>query len=236
LLALVLLVVVLAGIGFMMFRSDPRWYRALNLSEAQQIAGQQRLLDRLATLRNAVGQTQANAQPSPEKPWPAYDIEITEDEVNSVLTRWSQSDPRVREALGDVTEPHVRFLRGQIEIAGRSTSLGSLVNIGLTVAQSPKGPTVTLGRPWAGRLPLSRELVEEPGEQGVAALRRGEGMKLPEAVIDSFARLIAGEAVSPVIPLDSSLQGGGLLAARVEKLTIEEGTLKATLRPIHPAK
>lgn len=229
--------VLLTVLGFGLFRSDPRWYRHVQLTDAEQAAGQQRLLDRLATLRNEVGRSQASPLTSTMPAAPLFfDIEIREDEVNGVLMRWSQADPRVRDVLKSIQEPHVRFLDDEIEFAGRSPDLGTLVSVGMTVTQTDHGPRLELGRPWAGRLPLSRALLERPGEQAVANLRQHPS-GVPEETIDALAKLIAGESVAPIIPLPSSLQGGGMMKARVEKLSVADGVLKATLRPIEePAK
>ena len=225
---LLLMAIVLGGLAFYLLRSDPSWYRRVELTEEQQAAGQQRLLDRLATLRNDVGRTQASVPATTQPAWPPFEVELTEDEVNGVLMRWSQAEPRLREALKSVQEPHVRFLSDRVQFAGRTQ--GSLGSIELSVEQTDEGPLVELGRPWAGRLPLSRELVERPGEQAVAQLR--DEKAVPREVVDALEKLVAGDAVAPIIPLPSSLQGGGLLPARVEKLTIKDGVLKATLRPM----
>ena len=225
---LIVAVIVLAVVGYYLLRSDPSWYRRVQLTDAQQAAGQQRLLDRFATLRNEVGRTRASVPATTQPAWPPYEVDLTEDEVNGVLMRWSQAEPRLKAALEAVEEPHVRFLSDRIEFAGRSQ--GSLVSIELSVEQTDDGPLVQLGRPWAGRLPLSRELIEKPGREAVTALR--EESSVPKAVIDALEKLVAGEAVVPIIPLPSSVQGDGLLPARVEKLRIEDGVLKATLRPM----
>lgn len=222
----------LAMIGFGLFRSDPSWYRRVQLTEAEQAAGQQRLFDRLATLRNEVGRRQV-AKPSTYGPTTTaagtFEIEISEDELNGVLMRWGSIDARTRALLESIDEPHVRFLPGHIEFAGRSKDLGSIVSIAINTYDGSDGrPRVQLGRPWAGRLPLARSIVEVPARRIIAKLR--ESKSAPKAVVDSLDALIAGDEVTPVVPLMSSMPGEGLLPARVEKLVLENGTLKATLR------
>jgi hypothetical protein len=226
--------VLLAMVGFGLFRSDPSWYRRVQLTEEEQAAGQQRLFDRLATLRNEVGRQQAANLAHPAAPAttrPTFDIEITEDELNGVLMRWGAIDPRTRAILAEIDEPHVRFLPGRIEFAGRSKSLGTIVSIEATVTQGDDGlARLQLGRPWAGRLPLTRSIVEAPAAKLLATMR--ESKHVPKSIVDSLALFVVGEEVTPVVPLVSSLQGEGLLPARVEKLTVGEGTLKATLRTV----
>ena len=224
----------LAMVGFSLFRSDPSWYRRVQLTEEEQSAGQQRLFDRLAALRNEVGRQQAASMTRPTDPAttrPTFDIEITENELNGVLMRWGATDPRTRAILAEIDEPHVRFLPGRIEFAGRSKSLDSIVSIEATVSEGDDGlARLQLGRPWAGRLPLSRSLVEGPAEKMLATMRASK--RVPESIVDSLASFAAGEETAAVVPLVSSLQGEGLLPALVEKLTVGEGTLKATLRTV----
>ena len=85
----------------------------------------------------------------------------------------------------------------------------------------------------AGRgreIAAARSLVQVPAEKLIGKLR--ESRKVPKSVVDSLSTFVAGEAVTPVLPLSSSLQGEGLLPARVEKLLVENGVLKATLRVV----
>lgn len=228
----------LAMVGFGLFRSDPSWYRPVQLSEAEQVAGQQRLFDRLANLRNEVGRrlasTPATSNRSAKPPAEAiasstFEIEMTENELNGVLMRWGGIDPRTRRILAHIQEPHVRFLPGRIEFAGRAN--GTLMSIEATVTQSDEGlPLVQLGRPWAGRLPLTRSLVEDPAAGVIADLRRSKDV--PSVMVDALEQFIAGEPVTPIVPLMSSMQGEGVIPARVEKLVVEDGKLTATLRPV----
>ena len=239
------LVVVLA-VGAWLVRADPSWYRTVHLTDSEQAAAERRLLDRLSTLRNSVGLAQAATRQSRGRDLGTFDIDITEAEVNGPLERWTQggpftdwtnANPQAKAAIDQIQEPHIRFLPGRIVFAGRSTSLGSLVSIELTVEQSKDGlPLVTLGRPWAGRMPLSRSIIEDPARRGIDALRAGHGLKVPTPAIDAAAKLVDGEATTPVIVVASSTEGSGLIAARVEKLTVEDGVLHATLRPIVPSK
>ena len=243
--AIVVVLVALMALGAWLVRSDPSWYRALKLSAAEQAAAERRLMDRLALLRNDVGRVEAvSRQTTAPIEWPTFEFTLTEDEVNGPLTRWTQggpvaqwlaSNPDTVAALREIQEPHVRFLPDRIELAGRSLRLNTLVSIELSVEQpsTPDGfPTVTLGRPWAGRMPLSRSILEEPAIAGLEALRADRRSSVPPAVIDSAEGLIRGEPVTAVIPLDSSTDGAGLLAARVERLVLTEGKLEATLRPL----
>lgn len=218
----------LSLLGFGLFRSDPSWYRRVQLTDAEQAAAQQRLLDRLATLRNDVGRAQAEATTTPARPRP-FDIELTEDEVNGVIMRWADTEPNLRAALRHIDEPHVRFLDDRIEFAGRVR--GSLVNIELSVEQTDAGPRVQLGRPWAGRMPLSRSLLDDAGAAAVTALRQQESDAL-RGLPETITALLAGDEVDPIVPLPSSVEGKGLIAAKLEKLTIADGKLKATLRPV----
>lgn len=239
--------VVLLALGAYLVRSDPSWYRQLKLTDEESAAAERRLLDRLAILRNDIGRIEATArQTASPVEWPTFEFELTEDEVNGPLARWTQggpvaqwaeSNPEVAKVLTEIQEPHVRFLKGRIEIAGRSTSLGSLVSIEVSVQQPTRPgefPTVVLGRPWAGRMPLSRSIIEEPTIRGIETLRKQPESSVPHAVIDSAEQLVRGEQTTPIVVLDSSTSGSGLLAARVEELEVTDGLLKATLRPIPP--
>lgn len=222
----------LGMIGFGLFRSDPSWYHRVKLTDEEQAAGQQRLFDRLATLRNEVGRQQAatlTAAVPIATTRPTFEIEMTEDELNGVLMRWGSIDPRTRAILAEIDEPHVRFLPGRIEFAGRTH--GTLMSIEATVSQGEDGLTrVQLGRPWAGRLPLARSLIEGPAAPLIQKLRGSK--KVPKTVVDALQSFIAGDEITPVVPLLSSMPGEGLVPARVEKLTVEDGTLKATMRMV----
>ena len=132
-----------------------------------------------------------------------------------------------------VHEPHVRFLKGRIEFAGRAGDGGPLISIEMSVSQTADGPRVSLGRPWAGRLPLTRSLIARAAGEVEGTLRDSS---MPDETILFLKHLIAGEAVAPIVAVPSSVVGQReLLPARVEKLTIEDGVLRATLRPIGTA-
>jgi hypothetical protein len=227
---LVALMVLLGLVGYWLFRSEPSWYRAVALTEAEQIAGQNRLIDRLATLRNEVGRSEVAVKEKRQADHDLIEVEFTEAEVNGFLARWSDAMPELRAVLQYLSEPHIRFLDGRIELAGRSQELGSLLSIEIVLNETADGPKVTLGRPFAGKFPLSRSLLESPADDAFASLRRGEPVRLPEAVLDSLQRFVAGKPEQLIVPLYSSLNS--IVPARVEKLSIEEGTLKATLRPL----
>jgi hypothetical protein len=226
-----------AGAGasaFTLLRADPSWYERVALDPERQAAGERELRDRLATLHNDIGRSQV-AHARGEAEWPAFEMRIGEDEVNGVIARWYDASAGLRDALGELREPHVRFLKDRVEIAGRSTRMDSLISIELGVERDADGtPTVQLGRPWAGRLPLSRSLID--GAAVVGKLRAGnESGMLPDAFLDALVKLLNGEPVHPpIVAVSSSFNGTALLPARVEKLSIDGGKLVATLRPFTP--
>ena len=228
----ILLVVGALVAAFALLRSDPSWYQHVALNPEQQAAGERELRDRIATLHNAIGQSQVALA---DGRFPSFEMKINEDEVNGVIGRWYDASSGLRDALGELSEPHVRFLKDRVEIAGRSTQMNSLISIELSVARDAEGaPTVQLGRPWAGRMPLSRSLIDGPAV--VDRLRAGnESGLLPDAFLDALVRLLNGDPVSPpIVAVSSSFNGTTLLPARVEKLSIDAGQLVATLRPFKP--
>lgn len=232
LLGAILLLVAAIGGGYSLLRADPSWYQRVTLNPEQQAAGERELRDRLATLHNAIGRSQVSLD---DGKFPAFEMKISEDEVNGVITRWYDGSSGLRDALGELREPHVRFLKDRVEIAGRSTRLESLISIELGVERDAAGaPTVQLGRPWAGRMPLARSLID--GDAVVAKLRSGnDSGLLPAPFLDALVTLLNGERVTPpIVAVSSSFNGTALLPARVEKLTIDSGTLVATLRPFKP--
>lgn len=231
----ILLLAGAAASAFTLLRADPSWYERIALDPERQAAGERELRDRLATLHNDIGRSQV-AHARGEAEWPAFEVRIGEDEVNGVIARWYDASAGLRDALGELREPHVRFLKDRVEVAGRSTRMDSLVSIELSVDRDAKGgaPTVQLGRPWAGRLPLSRSLID--GKAVVDKLRAGnDSGLLPEPFLEALVRLLNGEPVHPpIVAVSSSFNGTALLPARVEKLTIDGGHLVATLRPFVP--
>lgn len=230
-----LLLVVGAGVGaYALLRSDPGWYERVKLDPVRQAAGERDLLDRLATLHNAVGRSHVEVDRAGAA-WPTFEMKLTEDEVNGVISRWYAAEGGFRAALGELTEPHVRFLSDRVEIAGRSPTMDSLISIELSVTRDASGaPTVRLGRPWAGRLPLSRSLID--ADAAIARLQKDGGADgLPPPFVTALATLLRGDAVTPpIVPVSSSFNGAKLLPAKVERLTIDGGTLIATLRPFKP--
>jgi hypothetical protein len=228
-LVVALLAIVLAVCVRGLVVSDPKWYRPVVLDEAAQVRGQKKFLNQIADLRNEVGKAQVT--PEFKGKWPAFEIEFTEEEINASISRW-QFSPLTGDALKQVSEPHVRFLKDRIEFAGRPGGEGPLVNIELSVEQTPEGPLLTLGRPWAGRMPLTRSLLDRFAAEVESKLRSA---KVPEATIVALEHLIAGDPVEPVVAVQSSVVGQReLLPARIEKLSIGEGLLRATLRPFDP--
>lgn len=210
-----------------LLKSDPRWYRPVVFDEAAQAVNYKKLEQRVNTLRNEIGRSQVRVDANKVERWPAFDIELTEDELNGTVSRWQDN----HQILGQVTEPHIRFLPGRIELAGRPADGGPLMSIEIAVDETPDGPTVTLGRPWAGRLPLTRSVIDKAQPMIADHLRTAS---VPPPVATFLNGLIAGESLQPVVVVPSSVADSKLLPARVEKLTIEEGILRATLRPFDP--
>jgi hypothetical protein len=158
-------------------------------------------------------------------------VELTEAQINSTVSRW-QDWPALANAMSRVSEPHVRFLEDRVELAGRIKVNGPLVNIALTVKQTADGPLVELGRPYAGRMPLTRSPLEELTGELQGKLKGGP---VPPATIEFLRQLLSGEELAPIVAVPSSVAGTrDFLPARVEKLTIKDGVLRATLRPFDP--
>lgn len=228
-LLLLALLAILLGVGVRtLLKADPGWYQPVVIDAQTQAQGQQQVQDEIADLRNRVGKIQVQSNAA----WPTFDVEFTETQINGMISRWRDWPP-LGEALGKVTEPHIRFLKNRAVIAGRTGEDGMLISIELSVTQTPTGPQVHLGRPWAGRLPLSRSLLGSVDGEIEARLK---GTDVPEETLDSLRRLLAGETFAPIVAVPSNVVGRReFLPAKVEKLTIENGTLKATLRPFDPA-
>lgn len=210
--------------------SEPGWYKPIVFAESELASQQQRLSERIISLRNEVGRSQVRVASATDNRWPAFEIEFTEAEINATLQRW-QVFPQFSPS-DELREPHIRFLPGRAEFAARAGENGPLLSMELSVEQTEQGPQVTLGRPWAGRMPLARSLVERAREKIIAEVRQ---QPVPEATIRSLDALLAGESIAPIVAVPSSVVNQrDLLPARVEALTIEEGKLKATLRPFDP--
>lgn len=229
LLVLALLLILIAVSVRMLLVSEPGWYQPVVIDAETQAIGQKQVQDEIADLRNRVGKAQVQSRT--QTVWPTFDVEFTETQINGMISRWRDWPPLGR-VLGRLKEPHIRFLNDRIVIAGRQGEGGPLISIDLTVTQTPNGPQVELGRPWAGRLPLSRSLLERLGGDIDNRVRQST---VPAETTDSLMRLLTGESFSPIVALPSNVVGQReFLPARVEKLTIEGGTLKATLRPFDP--
>lgn len=224
------LMVIGTVVSVLLLRADPSWYQRVAIDPAQQALDEQALRDQLATLHNEIGRSHV-AQQTGGQAFPSFEIRITEDQLNGVIAKWAVA-PAVRNSISDIHEPHVRFLADRVEIAGRSKSLNSLISIELSVGKSKQGtPTVQLGRPWAGRLPLARSVID--ADVLVAHMQDADSRGvLPPAFVEAMRTLLRGDPVDPaIVPVSSSFAGARLLPAKIEKLTIEKGTLVATLRP-----
>lgn len=227
--AVTLLVIALGLSGWWLVKSDPAWYKPVVVDPAMQAQRQKELQNQITELRNQVGK--AHVASATQKSFPAFDVEFTEDQLNGTVSRW-QDFPALAQAMSKLSEPHIRFLDDRIELAGRINADGPLVSIALTVHQTPQGPKVELGRPYAGRMPLTRTPLEEASEEVDAKL---QGVNVPKPTTEFVKELLSGETLTPVVAVPSSVVGKqDLLPARVEKLTIKDGVLRATLRPFDP--
>lgn len=227
--ALVLIAIVLALSIRYLVVSEPSWYRRIAVDPASQAQRQRELQNQITQLRNEVGKAHAATTPT----WPSFDVEFTEEQINGTFSRW-QEFPALARVMKRLSEPHIRFLDDEIEIAGRISAEGPLMSIGLTVIQTPAGPKLELGRPYAGRMPLTRGPLEDLSEEIEPELQR---VHLPTEVVESLKGLLLGEEVAPVVVVPSNVVGKqDLLPARVEKLQIKDGVLRATLRPFDPPK
>lgn len=228
-LLLLALVVVLGVAGvWLLLRSDPGWYRPIAVDPVAHERELRSAQDEIAQLTNNV--TRAKANEKPNVAMPAFDVEFTETQINGLIAKWRDFGP-VADALREIQEPQVRLFDGRIILAGRAGEKGPLISIELSVEQTAKGPEVTLGRPWAGRLPLSRSLLEKLAGGADGALRENN---VPPAAINTLQQLLAGETLpQPMIVLPSNVRDQPkIVPAKVEALTITDGLLKATLRPI----
>ncbi len=229
----VLLVVALLAIVFALsvrglLVSDPGWYRHIEIDPNAQALGQRQVQDQIAQLSNSVSAAHLQTRPA-DAQWPTFDVEFTETQLNGMISRWEGWGP-FEKVLKEVSEPHLRFLEDRVVAAGRLRSNGMLVSIELSVEPSPDGPKVTLGRPWAGRMPLARSLVTGYNDEIDAKLH---DPPVPKQTIDSLKALLAGDTIAPIVTVPNNVVGEReLLPAKVEKLEIKDGVLRATLRPI----
>lgn len=191
-LALLLVVVAAAGLGYWMLRGTPTWYRRASMSPEERSAAARRAESKFRATYNFAARLQADEQkrihatattnaatrpstaPSEED---QFTTAFTDDELNAFFNKWS-SLHRWDEHYGDyLADPAVVLQDGKLVLAGMMRELDVVASVHFRPSVTEDGRLVlTLENVYAGRLPMPQSVWAEQREALVESLSE----KLPE--------------------------------------------------------
>ncbi len=237
----------------------PSWYRVPEWSPADIAAASQSAQDKFtetSAWASAARGAQLRARSgtvSTRAPEPAaeFTVSFTQDEINAFWRQWSEARGWDVAASPYIEQPLIAFDNGTVIVAARAVELRTVVSVHLRPTITDEGMLdIRLARLLGGRLALPTALVSEPRQKLVEAIRgdldarRGEARINPsgaandQALRASIMRGLLGILTDQ--PTDAVLYlpllGGGWVPVKIIDLTVGNGVLTLTARPMDPAE
>lgn len=195
---------------------------------------------RVVALQNELGRP-ADSTASPGKAGRRIKMTISEGEINAVYRKWSQWYDVASRIGRYVIDPQLRLFDNEIVIAGRVSGIKSVLSLHLIpIAINDQQVGFELDSIRAGVLPIPQTVLAGPRDRLIDTLRSrrlawqtGAKLSPPNSdaanfmMADVIVKLLEGKRVEGDVILHGS---AGWVAARIESLTVQEGSLTATFR------
>jgi hypothetical protein len=260
------LVLSAAGLYFLGVRRSPEWLRKPITSAAELAAAATRVEEKLRDTVSVVGEMNSYVPPATQTTSPTdtgdrrpvstqpprpLKLEVTEDEINALFTKWDRLYGWTNRFKDYVQDPSIVLHEGRIILAGRSEELSTVISVHFEPRLDEKGQlNLELSKVLAGRLPLPQSFFEKyrnsarrrlesalPGLQRKAKIDK-DGTANTEAMSAAMAKLFLhvladrpGESVL-FVPLVKK----GSVPVRLTDVKIADKSLFLTVKPLNAAE
>ncbi len=244
----------------MLWRGQPQWYRPnAGTAEERRIAAQTAEkkftdINNWASLQRAIEDSAAHGvrtgatAPSTSSAG-ELTVSFSEQELNAFLEKWSVMY-NWRDRYSDiVTDPVVVLQKDRLILAGKIKDMGTITSLHLAPSLDENGKLhLDLAGLQAGRLPLPDSFWAPRRDKLLALLRRHlpewqrrakieeNGSTNGEAMSAAFSEMLLDAAsntpTEPVLFLPLLLDSKRSVPVRLTSLTIEDGTMTLTAKPL----